>query len=510
MSLSPPSPSGIRASGERLARVGAWGGAPARFTCDAPGVLALRGMRRSFAFLLLALSALALPLLACRGGKPPNVVLIVVDSLGADALGPQGSLPSASPRIDQLAAEGLRFERTIAPASWNLPSLSSLVTSTYPWRNGQGAGGEADLRTIAEGFSKAGYRTAAFTEASWPLLERGFDVFENTAGKDVFGDPKANSTAKTLRAALDWVRKDDPRPFFVLVHTYEVQSYFLGKPEHHAFARRELPEYAGPFRDWGIHDLSKPAGPQVIDALLGANPDDVAYLRALYRGAVAGLDAEVGRFADGLSGAGLDGRTVLALTSTNGEGFRPDLKRVHHGGRLQDDVLHVPLFLRWPGHLLPGASSALVSTLDVAPTLLRLAGVAAEPGFAGRPLVLAEASFLSRLRGPRFQLATLPSRPALAEEATFHVLPSGRREAATEPQFALYSDWVTLLTDGDEAHLYDLKADPRQEKDLAATHPEVVASLREQLKRLTQDAGKAGSKPDDAQLEQLRSLGYVQ
>ncbi len=467
-------------------------------------------MKRCSTRLALTL-AFGLPLAACGGGRKPNLVLIVVDSLRADALGPQGSLASVSPRIDRLASESLRFERAIAPASWNLPSLSSLVTSTYPWRNGQGAPASGvDLATLAEVFSKSGYRTAAFTEASWPLLKRGFDVFENTAGSDLFGDPKGNSAAKTLGAALAWVRRDDGRPFFLLVHTYEVHSYFLGKPEHQAFARRERPAYGGPFRDWGIRDLTKPAGPQVIDALLGANQDDLAYVRALYRGALAGLDAEVGRFADGLSAAGIDSGTVLALTSTNGEGFRPDLERVHHGGRLEDDVLHVPLLFRWPAHLQPGSSSALVSTLDVAPTLLRLAGLAAEPRFGGRALVSADTSFLSRFRGPRFLLRTLPSLPALAQEATFRILPTGRREAATTPQLALYSDWVSLIADGDQLRLYDLKVDPQQEKDLAAAHPEAAASLREQLRRLAEDAGRAGAKPDAAQLEQLKSLGYVQ
>ncbi len=233
-------------------------------------------------------------------------------------------------------------------------------------------------------------------------------------------------------------------------------------------------------------------------------------MRALYRGALAGVDTEVGRFVDGLSAAGMDGRTVLALTSTNGEGFRPDLKRVHHGGRLHDDVLHVPLLVRWPGHLRPAVSSALVSTLDVAPTLVRLAGVAAEPGFGGRVLVTADTSFLSRFGGPRFLARALPSQPVVAEEATFRILPSGQREAATTPQLALYSDWVTLIADGNDVRLYDLKADPQPEKDLAAAHPDAAASLREQLRRVAEDASRPGSKPDAAQLEQLKSLGYVQ
>ena len=468
-------------------------------------------MQRRLTLLSLSLAALALPLASCGRSRPPNVVLIVVDSLRADALGPRGSQPSVSPRIDRLAAEGLRFERAVAPASWNLPSLSSLVTSTYPWVHGQGApAGTADVATLAEAFSRAGYRTAAFSEVAWPLLERGFGSFENTADPDLFGDPRGNSAAKTLGAALAWAGKDDGQPFFLLVHTYEVHSYFLGKPAHHAFAQKERPTYQGPFREWGIRDLTKPAGPRVIDALLGASADDIAYVRALYRGAVAETDEEIGRFADGLAGAGLDGRTILALTSTNGEGFRPDLKRVHHGGRLHDDVLHVPLLLRWPGHLLAGVSGVLVGTLDVAPTLLRLAGLPEEPLFAGRALVSADSSFLSRFRGPRFLLRTLLEQPAVAQEAAFRVLPSGQREAATTPQLALYSEWASLVADGDRVELYDLKADPGQEKDLAAVRPDVAASLREQLRRVAAGAGRAGSGPDAAQLEQLRSLGYVQ
>jgi arylsulfatase A-like enzyme len=469
-------------------------------------------MQRRLVLSFLALPALALPLASCGGSRPPNVVLIVVDSLRADALGPQGSAPSVSPRIDRLAADGLRFERAVAPASWNLPSLTSLVTSTYPWVHGQGApsAGPADLTTLAEAFSRAGYRTAGFSEVAWPLLERGFGSFENTAGADLFGDPRGNSARKTLAGALAWARRDDPQPFFLFVHTYEVHSYFLGKPAHHAFARKALPDYQGPFREWGIRDLSKPAGPQVIEALLGASEDDIAYVRALYRGAVAELDAEVGRFADGLAAAGLDGRTVVALTSTNGEGFRPDLKRVHHGGRLHDDVLHVPLFLRWPGHLAPGASRALVGTLDVAPTLVRLAGLPEEPLFAGRALVAPDASFLSRFRGPRFLARELAAQAVVAQEAIFRTLPSGAREPATAPQLALYLEWASLVTDGAAAALYDLKADPGQGDDLAAVRPDVVDALRARLQRVAEGAGRAGSGPDAAQLEQLRSLGYVQ
>jgi arylsulfatase A-like enzyme len=471
---------------------------------------ARRLMRRMLhSSLLAACTGVAAWAVGCAGrSTPPNVVVIVVDSLRADALGCYGDKPASSPRIDEFAAEGLRFERAMAQASWNLPSVSSLVTSAPPWATGWSAGAPAeDTRTLAEVFSRAGHRTGAFTEVAWPLLQRGFETFVNAAGPDMYGDPAGNSATKTFGAALGWVRREDKRPFFLLVHTYEVHSYFLGKPAHRAFAKRELPAYQGRFLEWQVRD--QPAGPRVFDALLGASPEELAFVRSLYRGAVAEVDAEVGRFVAGLKEAGLDERTVLVLTSSNGEGFRPDLKRVHHGGRLHDDVLRVPLIVRWPGHIAPAASRLPVESLDLGPTLLALAGLGAEPAFVGRALVAAESGLLSRFRGPRFALSSPAEKPLVAEESTFRILPSGQRETGTARQLALYSEGVTLLEMGDRAELYDLKADPQQERDLSGQHAATATALREQLRRLAASSG-AQVGTDDATVEQLRSLGYVQ
>ncbi len=459
-------------------------------------------------------AATALPLAGCGGDAArPNVVLIVVDSLRADALGSYGSEPTPSPAIDHLAAEGVRFERAVAPASWNLPSVSSLVTSTPPWVHGQGAppSGAREVITLAGSFAAAGYRTGAFTEMAWPLLQRDFGTFQNTAFKDVFGSPDANSAARTLEAALEWARADDKAPFFLLVHTYEVHSYFLGKPRHHELARDDQPDYEGPFRDWAIRDLSQPAGPQVMAALLEANEDDLAYVRALYHAAVREMDLQVARFLEGLEEAGLDDRTVVALTSSNGEGFRPDLNRVHHGGRLHHDVLHVPLVVRWPGHLEPSVEPSVVTTLDLGPTLLALAGLPEEALFAGRSLVAPDTGLLSGLGGPRFHVPSLQKKQVVAQEAAFRILPSGERAPATSAQLALYySDWVTFIDTGDGTELYDLKDDPEQERDLSAEHPDGVARLREKVRGLAEQGAESGAGPDPEQLEQLRSLGYVQ
>ena len=447
----------------------------------------------------------------CASSARPNVVLIVVDSLRADALGSYGHDPTASPRLDGLAREGLRFERAVATASWNLPSVSSLVTSTPPWVHGQGApsSGTEEVRTLAEAFSEAGYRTAAFTEVAWPLLQRGFGTFQNTSFKDVYGSPESNSAATTLQAALDWIRDGGDDPFFLLVHTYEVHSYFLGKPRHHERARAAHSDYEGPFRDWAVRDTSKPAGPQVIEALMGANEEDLAYVRSLYEAAVAETDVEIGRFLDGLGVAGLADRTVVVVTSSNGEGFRPDLKRVHHGGRLHDDLLRVPLIVRWPGHLEPGVEEAAVTTLDVGPTLLALAGVPEEPLFSGRPLVAGGTGVLA-LGGPRFHVQRPDGEPVVAQEAAFQILPSGAREAATGVQLALYTDGVALIDTGDSAELYDLEADPEQEHDRSAEYADGVERLRKKVRQIAEQGAGEGGGPSAEELEQLRTLGYVQ
>ena len=204
-----------------------------------------------------ALAGSALLGAAChRAPERPNVVLIVIDSLRPAALGCYGSAPSVSPSIDRIAADGVRFERAIAQAPWNVPSISSLMTSAYPSQHGQGttvaAAGAA--ATLAETLAGSGYRTAAFSEVSWPLLRRGFQTFEDTAVPGGEADPATSPATTTFERALAWIRGKQRGPFFVFIHTNEVQSYFAGKQYAHAVARRENPGYKGSFLDWGLRD----------------------------------------------------------------------------------------------------------------------------------------------------------------------------------------------------------------------------------------------------------------
>jgi arylsulfatase A-like enzyme len=441
----------------------------------------------------------------------PSFVLIVVDSLRADALGCYGAKQSVSPNIDRMASDGLRFERAIAQAPWNVPSISSLLTAVYPSQHGQGTtvATAGETLTLAEALAASGYRTAAFSEVAWPLLQRGFQTFENTAAAVSGGAPSTSGATVTFAEAADWIRGNSSKPFFVLIHTNEVQAYYLGKPNAHALAKRENPAYGGRFIDWGIRDTQTPVGPRLVDALLGANAEDLRYLESLQRGALADVDDAVGRMMSSLKQQGLAGSTVVVLTSSNGDGFRPDLKRVYHGGRLHDDQLHVPLIVSWPSRIAPASIKTLVESTDVAPTLVALAGLAPEARFRGRALVAAKTGFLARLRATRFAPSSDVKKTAFAEESALRVDAQGHLQPTTTRQATLYSDWIQLIDTGQGLELYDLKSDPAAEHNLVATHTEAASALRAELQRHTSATAVAKGSGSDVN-DQLRSLGYVQ
>jgi arylsulfatase A-like enzyme len=463
--------------------------------------------------LVLGISSLAGLLVAACHRTParPNVILIIVDSLRPDALGCYGAATHVTPNIDRVAASGLRFERAISQAPWDVPSISSLMTSVYPSQHGQGTtvAAAGDTATLAETLASNGYRTAAFSEVGWPLLKRGFETFQDTAAPGSETDPTSSAAARTFGKALDWIRSSQSRPFFLFIHTNEVQSYFAGKQYAHAVAKRENPGYQGRFLDWGIRDTRTPVGPRVVDTLLAASTDDLRYIAGLARGAAAEVDAQVARLDAALLEQRLADNTVLILTSSNGDGLRPELKRVYHGGRLHDDQLHVPLIVRWPNRIAPSAVKPLVESIDVAPTLLALVGLAAEPRFSGRSLVSAEAGFLARLRAKRFKASSETKKTAFAEESALLVDSQGRLQPTTTRQTTLYSDWIHLIDTGHGLELYDLKADASEEHNLAAAHAETASALRTELARRA--SAKAATKGASGEVnDQLRSLGYVQ
>lgn len=475
-----------------------------------------------FAFGLgLSTSALTLVARPSSAASPPNVVLIVVDTLRADALGSYGA-EVRTPAIDAIAAAGLRYSRAVAQAPWTVPSLSSLLTSQYPSQHGEGARVSAASEageTLAERLRARGYATAAFVEVDTPLLRRGFDSFEVATGttEERYARAAENASHLTFDRAREWLRADLRQPFFLMVHTFALHDYFLGAPPALEYARRHYPDYDGPLRRWRPRPVAEAAGPKIVEDLLASDAADVRFARALYQGALLEVDREIGRLDAVLAEQDRQRSTLVVLTSDHGEGFAPELGRVHHGGRLHDDLLHVPLILRWPAEIEAGVEETQVESIDVAPTVLALAGAAGAESrkpsrsrsqMNGRALLRRAA--VDGGSGPAFEPTDDAPALAFAEESAFVTLADGRREPSDRRQVALYEGTRKIIRSDASDEVYDLASDALERRDLSGSDPLLRARLTAELDRVEGSLGTTTRK-DPREVERtLRALGYVE
>jgi arylsulfatase A-like enzyme len=463
--------------------------------------------------LLTATAALAVASLlgGCSGGDDGslNVLLVVIDTMRADELGCYGGQPDTTPRLDTLAAEGVRFAHASAHAPWTLPSTASLLTSLMPEQHG--AGGFVDIAamvrgeeskvsfrglpeevdTLAESFQRAGWNTAAVVNVSF--LDRKFGLtqgFEHLDAECFNSNTEVRSATATTDAALAWLEDREEGPFFLLAHYFDPHAVYAPPAEQRRrFAApqdRENPSFVFGTRQ---HMMLLRRGELELE------PELIERARKLYRGEMAYVDEQVGRLLDGLAKLGLDEDTVVVVTSDHGEEFL-DHGGFEHGHVLYEELTHVPLIFRLPGLVKRGAVvEATTGLVDVAPTLCELAGVEAPASFVGRSLV-------ESLRGGETE-----NRPILAHGNFWGPpLTSWRRGP--------YKLIRTPLEEGGERfELYDLEADPTEQHDLAAERPEIVEELVEELDVLSTHLDALFEQREvhlsEEELKRLGNLGYA-
>jgi arylsulfatase len=333
-------------------------------------------------------------LLACVAGcgrtaGPPDVLLVVVDTLRADHLGVYGFPLPTSPNVDRFAAGAVVFERALAASSNTVPSHASLMTSRFVrehsvgWINGTTR--LEGVETVAMRFREAGYETAAFV-SNFVLrrasgLDAGFDVYD-----DAFATAEANrpdiyerNAEATTQRALAWLAERGERPLFLFVHYQDPHGPYTPPPERLApFAALEREE--SPLLPLLASD-TQPGGIPRYQALPGL--DHLAQYRSRYAGEIAYFDASFARLLEAL-----DARkrpNVVALTADHGESFGEGGFYLSHGHATTPDQAHVPFLLRAPG-LQPGRRPEPVHHVDVAPTLLELAGLPVPDGLRGLAL----------------------------------------------------------------------------------------------------------------------------
>jgi arylsulfatase A-like enzyme len=412
----------------------------------------------------------------------PDVVLYVVDTLRADRLGCYGGPDGISPAIDGLASEGVLFERATAQSSWTKPSMVSVLGGLLTTEHGVRSREPvipAKLTSVAESFEAAGYRTGAFTANAYLTRSagfgRGFETFEF-----------AHMDARTVtRRAVEWlVDGDDGRPAFLWVHTIDPHAPY---------------EPGAAFRDRWAPGVAADVGTFAhLRSLAGRAPEVTApfaaqYL-ALYDGEVAQNDAAFGELLQHLRASGRFDGACIVLTSDHGEEFWEHGVN-GHGWDLFEEVLHVPLVVKPPCWRHGGKRvRRLVQHVDLAPTLLRIAGLAPVESAAGRDL---------------FETTPVRQRVIFSE-----MLYEGRSG------FAVRTDDLKLIEPLSRGFLpgralFDLAADPGETCNLVEQRPVTAAWLAQEGRRLMSLLDRAprserSLEPSAEERRALEKLGYLQ
>ena len=437
-----------------------------------------------------------------------NFLLITLDTTRADRLGCYGYPKARTPTLDRLAAQGARFDRALCLEPLTAPSHATIMTSLYPETAGVLLNAmrlRADVPTLAGQFRDAGYATAAFVASSTvqarnTALDRGFDLYDDAvtpregyrpspliplavAEKLSLLAPDENCGERpadeVTDAAIRWLNRPGRRPFFIWLHYFDPHDDYLPP------ARYVRPGLAGRSLQKKINEnwAEGKGGPKL--------PKRIA---ALYDGEIAFMDAEIGRFLAELERARLAPRTLVLVVGDHGEAFGEHGTK-YHGFHLYGEEIRVPFIVCDLGGSLPTLPGPplQVTTLDVAPTMLDLAGLAVPRTMRGRPL-------FRNADATAAYCICVPDPLRKNKDAV------GRLNALATPE-----EKIILHADG-YAEYYDLAKDPGEANDLARERPARVAELRAAL-----EAVRAGVEPspppardlDSETMDKLRALGYI-
>ena len=426
-------------------------------------------MKRAVAGAILAVATLG------AQGTRPNVLLITIDTVRADHIGAYGYAKGSTPVIDRLAREGVRFADATTQAPLTGPAHAAILTGRYPARFGVRDNATTPIpegaATLAASFKAQGYRTAAFVAAF--ILDaqygfgRGFDSFDARFAKFTPQDKveARRPAGEVVDAALAWLRE---------------QSNSQANPQ----SAIRNPQW---FLWLHLYDAHAPyASPAAYRSRFPASP---------YDGAVAYVDASIGRVIAALRQSGDLDHTIVSVIADHGEGLGEHGEDTH-GFFLYDSTLRIPWILRLPGGAhAGGVVKEQARTVDVAPTLAALAGTGVPRDIDGESLV------------PLIEGGHRRDTPPSYAETFYPKLHFGWSELKS----VRVGDWKYI--DAPKPELYDLGHDAGERDNAIDRRGALAGGLSAEIARLESSfvalANRAAPQPDPETLARLRSLGYV-
>jgi arylsulfatase A-like enzyme/Flp pilus assembly protein TadD len=388
-----------------------------------------------------------------------NLLFITIDTLRPDRIGAYGSTAGLTPHLDRLAEEGIVFENVLAHVPVTLPSHTTIFTAKLPPRHGVHDNGTfrvgEEQETLARRLKAHGYQTAAFVGA-FVLdarfgLDRGFDLYD-----DFYGEKRAFASFTELERRAEavlspaeaWLAKRGSAPWFAWIHLFDPHAPY--------------------------------EAPEAFRSRLASDP---------YGAEVAYVDSVLGDFLARARSRGLLEKTLVVVASDHGESLG-EHGEATHGTFAYNATLSVPWIL-WAKGLEPSRFSPRVRLVDVAPTVLDLLGIESPAAIDG------------------WSLRAFLKAPSKYE-------PPDSYFEALNPH--LTRDWAPLrgvvranhkFIDLPIAELYDLAADPKEEKNVISGRAALASELRHALERELEGAAPLSPSADEETMKRLESLGYL-
>ena len=392
---------------------------------------------------------------ASGAAAKPNIVLVTLDSTRADRMGFLGSKARLTPNLDNLARQTMVFEQAYSQAPLTVVSHATILSGTYPQTHRASEFGNRlapTLPLVPNLLRARGYRTAAFVgsialdpkNGFAPGFDRGFAEydagFHQPGGTDRFGSVQ-RSAAQVVTRATAWLARNPQGPFFLWVHLNDPQAASV----------------------------------------------------ASYNAAVAAADAAVGKLVAALRASKLYDDALIVIASDHGESLGAHGEETH-GVFLYDETIHVPLLVKLPQTLNAAKRvAARASLVDIAPTILEIAGVAIPSQMQGQSLLRIAKSNADQ---PVYSASDFPQRAF-----GWSALESWRAGKY-------------LYVRAPKPELYDLSADPGATHNLAQSSKATLETIAGQLdgfdRRFSASGNAAGgSELTSSEMQKLASLGYV-
>ncbi len=423
---------------------------------------------------------------ACQK-RPPNVLLISLDACRARNLSSYGYHRQTSPFLDKITEKGIRFSHAFVNTHGTTPSHTTILTSLYQETHRVEFHGKANRPSqdkipptalmLQEVLKKNGYVTLSVNDGAQLGRQYGFD--RGFVEFDDDGKGAKTGTEKMVALIRKYISSD--RPIFAFYHTYEIHSPY--------FPPRKYLKMFGDFQSAFV-----PSSQNLLHSINSAKQDlndqDLDFLRASYDAGIRFTDDMLKHMFKELNELGFFKNYLLIITADHGEEFAEHGGLLHRG-LLYDELLHVPLIITGTDVSKGKVDDRMVSSVDIAPTILDYLNISPPPLMEGKNL-------LARSTDTKDM-----------EDAVFSQY--GRL------RYSIRTDRWKLIENmrSHKIELYDFEHDPGERTNLAINKPEEVAKLTSRLEkwrktRKVLERGNVGKvKLTKQQLKKLKSLGYV-